>query len=121
MIKYNSEVNLNTIKEKDLTSKIDKLKKELTLYNISDTDISNIINNNYPMDICSYDIEKTILNLSICELIWYNNIYKQYKQYKNSLQRTYIYNNNIANNKENSIKCLDKFCTTMTAIVRKYH
>lgn len=120
MIKYNSKINFNKIKENDILSVISRLKNEIRSCNISAADISDIINNNYSIDMCSYDIEKILLNVSICELIWYNNIYKQYKQYKNSLRKMYLYNSTIESNKAKEEECLNRFYSALTLIVMKY-
>ena len=71
MIKYNTEVNLQNIKEEDILLKIDKIKIELHSYGMSDYDICN-----YDVDLYTDNIDIILKNISICELLWYNNEYK---------------------------------------------
>ena len=115
MIKYNTEVNLQNIKEEDILLKIDKIKIELHSYGMSDYDICN-----YDVDLYTDNIDIILKNISICELLWYNNVYKEYCKYKNSLHKIMHYNieKRLDENTENINK--NSFFTTMNLIIQKY-
>lgn len=120
MIAYNSTINTNTIKEKSILSEINRKEKELLEYGLSKEEINNITKGRYDIDLCSYDIEKVLLNISICEFLWYNKLCEEYKKLKGSLKKTFMYDNN---NKLNSFEengHYNTFLSAMTLIVQKY-
>lgn len=117
MITYNSTINFNTIKEKDILSAIKKSKKELKSYGISDTEINNI---NYSSLSCGYDVEKMLIDISICELLWYNKLYKEYTKFKHSLQKTFIYDNKSKQDTSEESRHYNTFLDSLTLIIQKY-
>lgn len=116
MITYNSKVDLQSIKEKEILLAISKSEKELLRY-ISKEDIKNISNND--VDLCTFDIEKMLFNISICEFLWYNSIYKKYKEYRSSLHKTYTYTN-ISTNKVEQEQHYNTFLSAMASAIKKY-
>jgi hypothetical protein len=121
MIKYNSEVNLLKIKEKDILQEINKRKKELCNYGMTDKEIEKVIKCNcYDIDLCSYDAKIILLNISICELLWYNKVYNDYHKYKNSLQKTSYLNNDVRLNVVEEKMHKNNFLSTMALIIQKY-
>ena len=115
MIKYNTEVNLQKIKEKDIILEINKRKMELYTYGMSDCDICN-----YNMDLDDNNIDIILKNISICELLWYNKLYEDYYTYKNSLQKTMYYNIKKRSDENTENINTNSFFTTMNLIIQKY-
>lgn len=120
MITFNSEVNFNTIKENDILTEIKNREAELYQYGMSDIEIKSILNNDYEIDLCSCEIEKVLLSISICELLWYNRIYQKYTKYKDSLHKLSIFDNTIKLNTLVEENNRNKFLSTLTLIVQKY-
>lgn len=119
MIAYNSKINFLTIKEKDILKEIKKRKRELNCYGLSDAEINNI-NNDYNIDISSYDIEKILLSISICELLWYNEIYKEYRKFKGSLRKVFLNDDAARLDTLEENRHYNTFLSAMTSIVQKY-
>lgn len=120
MITFNSKVNFNTIKEKDILTEIKKREAELLQYGMSHTEIKSVLNNSYEIDLCSCEVEKILLSISICELLWYNKIYQKYTKYKDSLHKLFIFDNTIKLNTLVEESYRNKFLSTLTLIVQKY-
>lgn len=119
MIAYNSKIDFLTIKEKDILKEIKKRKRELNCYGLSDAEINNI-NNDYNIDISSYDIEKILLSISICELLWYNEIYKEYRKFKGSLRKVFLNDDAARLDTLEEKRHYNTFLSAMTLIVQKY-
>ena len=120
MIIYNSEINIKTIKEKDILKEINRTKKELQCYGVSEIEIKNIESNDYNIDLCSYDIEKILKSISICEFLWYNEIYKEYRKFKGSLRKIFLNDNTARLDTLEEKMHYNSFLSAMTLIVQKY-
>ena len=119
MILYNSKINFLNIKEEDIIKEIRKREKELYDYGMSHEDISNI-NNVHNIDLCSHEIEKVLLSISICELLWYNKVYKEYRKFKGSLRKVFLNNDTIISDAQKEKRCYNTFLSTIALIVQKY-
>lgn len=119
MIIYNSEVNLQTVKEKDILKEIKRVKNELQNYGLSNTEINNI-NNNYNLESCSYDAAKMLIDISVCEFLWYNKLYKEFTKFKYSLQKTFIYNSKSKINTLEESRHYNTFLDSLTLAIQKY-
>ena len=120
MIIYNSIVNIQTVKEKDILKEIKKRKEELQRYGLLEADINNIINDDYNIDLCSCNIENMLLNISICELLWYNKIYDEHRKYKGSLQKIFLHDNTERLDIQEETRHCNTFLSAMASIVQKY-
>lgn len=118
MIIYNSEINFNTIKEKDIIKEINRTKKELQSYGMTNIEINNLTCDN--IDLCSYDVEKVLLNISICEFLWYNKLHKEYYEFKDSLPKVFLYNNTARLSELEEARHYNTFLSAMALIVQKY-
>ena len=118
MIAYNSKIDFLTIKEQDILKEIKKREKELYDYGMSHEEIANI-DNTYNIDISSYDIEKILFSISICELLWYNRIYKEYRKFKGSLRKVFL-NNDTTRDIQEEKRCYNTFLSAITLMVQKY-
>ena len=122
MIAYNSQVNYSKYKEKHilfLSKKIKELKKELQCYGMSYDEINNI-SNSHEIYTSSYDIEKILLGISICELLWYNEIYKGYIKYKSSLQKRLIKDDTHRLDTTQEKRHYNTFLSAITLMVQKH-
>lgn len=119
MIAYNSKINFLTIKEKDILKEISKREKELQNYGMSYEEIINI-NNDYNIDISSYDIEKILLSISICELLWYNRIHREYRKFKSSLRKVFLNDDAARLDTLEEKRHYNTFLSAMTLIIQKY-
>lgn len=119
MIAYNNKINFLTIKEKDILKEINKREKELHYYGMSHEEIANI-NNAYNIDLSSYDIEIILFNIVICELLWYNKIYKEYREFKSSLRKVLLNDNATRLDTLKEKRHCNTFLSAMTLIVQKY-
>lgn len=119
VIAYNSKVDFLTIKEKDILKEISKREKELHYYGLSNEEIANI-NNTCNIDLSSYDIEKILLSISICELLWYNRIYREYRKFKGSLRKIFLNDDAARLDTLEEKRHYNTFLSAMTLIVQKY-
>lgn len=119
MITYNSEIDFQTIKEEDILKEIKKRKRELNCYGLSDAEINNI-NNDCNIDTSSYDIEKILLSISICELLWYNRIHREYRKFKGSLRKIFLNDDAARLDTLEEKRHYNTFLSAMTLIVQKY-
>lgn len=118
---YNSKVDFSTIDKSLVAQERQKRIDEILSYGFKNSQIQDIIEHspNY-VDTESYSWDIILLNIAICELLWYNNLCSKLGLLKTTIKRRFVLNKSekLPEIDENRNKNL--FFSTLTSIVEKY-